>query len=427
MRLAWCELLLLVLLCLTPARPAGAELPRSGAVEARPKLYLSCAGECFVDFLKQELDYFDFARDPLDADHVIVVSRQPNGQGGVCFTVRLTASGDGSGSSMSDEVTFPAGTASAELRAAVLQAILRVLYGRLAGTPQARAFELSLAGRDGPGLESLPDPWNYWVLAPEIGGSGEGGSGYHFVELKGALTLRRITDRSKLRLRGSFGQNLNSYVLESGERVSATVGSWDSRLLLAKSWLRHFGAGVTVVGRGSEFENLEGHFHGGPLLEANFFPYEENASRQLRLAYQVGPWANWYFEPNQAALEQELRAYHALSLVVDLNQRWGSVQWLVQGNQFLDDPSLFRLSTGGNLAIRLARGLAFIVGGEAAWVRDLVNLRGREVTDLELLLWTAQQPTDFTIEGEVSLGYTFGSRHDTIVNPRLERIDVAEE
>jgi hypothetical protein len=245
--------------------------------------------------------------------------------------------------------------------------------------------------------------------------------------LRGALTVRRITDSSKLRLRGSFGQDLNSYVLESGERVSATVGSWDTRLLLAKSWARHFGLGTVVVGRGSEFENLRGHVHGGPLFEANFFPYEENASRQLRLAYQIGPWSNWYFEPNQAGLDQELRSYHALSLVVDLNQKWGSAQWLVQWNQFLDDPSQFRLSTGGNLAIRLTRGLAFNVGGQAAWVRDLVNLRGREITDLELLLWTAQQPTDFTISGELSLSYTFGSRHDTIVNPRLERIDVDEE
>jgi len=405
-------------------------MPKAPAeAEARPKLFLSCAGDCFVDYLKQELSYFDFCRDPHDADFVVVISEQPNGQGGLRLFVRLleTEEQPGSDRSLRDEVTFPAGTASVERRAALLQTVYRVLYARLLGTNHARAFELGLAGRDGSKLSSLRDPWNYWVLAPEVGGSGEGGSGYHFIELWGALTIRRITSSSKFRLRGSFGQDLNSYVLESGERVSATVGSYGARLLLAKSWRRHFGLGAVTVVRGSEFENLRGHLHAGPLLELNLFPYEENASRQLRLAYQVGPWANWYFEPNQAGLEQELRSYHALSLVVDLNQKWGSAQWLVQWNQFLDDPTQFRLSTGGNLAIRLTRGLAFTVGGQAAWVRDLINLRGREITDLELLLWTAQQPTDFTITGEFGLSYTFGSRHDTIVNPRLERIDVDEE
>jgi hypothetical protein len=424
---------------MAPARRSrAADTPRPAAIverppeastsgtapSARPQLYLSCATECFSDFLKQELDYFDFARDPYDATYVIVISQQPNGQGGVTFTVRLTERGATAEpvSKREETLSLPAGTAPHDARAGVLQAIYRLLYERLAQTIHARAFELSLEGRDGAGLAGVPDPWDYWVLAPELGGSGEGGSGYHFIELKGALTIRRITERSKVRLRGSFGQNLNSYVLETGERVSATVGYWDTRLLLGRSWHRHFAAGAVIVGRGSEFENLRGHFHGGPLLEANLFP-----SRQLRLAYQAGPWANWYYEPNVADLERELRPYHALSLVTDLNQRWGSAQWLVQWNQFLDDPSLFRLSTGGNLAIRLTRGLAFVVGGEAAWVRDLVNLRGREVTDLELLLWTTQQPTDFEIEGSLSLSYTFGSQHDTVVNPRLERVDVSEE
>jgi hypothetical protein len=49
------------------------------------------------------------------------------------------------------------------------------------------------------------------------------------------------------------------------------------------------------------------------------------------------------------------------------------------------------------------------------------------VTDVELLLWTVEQPTDFTFELEFSFTYTFGSTHNTIVNPRFDRVDLEED
>ncbi|HEY0714446.1 MAG TPA: hypothetical protein VGF45_17310, partial [Polyangia bacterium] len=89
--------------------------------------------------------------------------------------------------------------------------------------------------------------------------------------------------------------------------------------------------------------------------------------------------------------------------------------------------ALYRLSVGANLAIQISEGLSFSIEGEAALARDLVNLRGRQVTDVELLLWTAQQPTGHTFELGVGLTYTFGSVHNDIVNPRFGRVDLQEE
>lgn len=407
---------------------ASAERP-SGVAD-RPSLYLSCATDCYASFLKQQLDYFDFARDPHDATFIAIVTRQTSSDGGTKLTVQLHGVlGESSGATadLQEAVSFPREAPIEDIRQALLQTIFRLLYARLAGTPHARAFSFSLPHRDGRTLSSLPDPWDYWVLTPEVSGFIDAGAAYHFIEIATALTVRRITEQSKFRWRNAFANDVNSYVLSSGERVSGSVSRWDSRLLLARSVHKQFSLGAAIAARGSQFENLAAHFHGGPLLEWNFFPYSENATRQLRLAYQIGPWVNYYIEPNQAGLDRELRAYHALSVVLDINRHWGSVQWLVQANQFLDDPALYRLSTGGNLAIRLARGLALAAEGRAAWVQDLINLRGRPIQDLELLLWTVQQDTDFMLQAELSLSYTFGSRHDTIVNPRFERIDVDEE
>lgn len=96
-------------------------------------------------------------------------------------------------------------------------------------------------------------------------------------------------------------------------------------------------------------------------------------SRQLRLAYQVGPWANAYRERNRDGRLGEVRPYHALSVITDLNRAWGSVQWVGQVNGFLDDPALYRLSAGATSSLRLHEGLALNLEGKAAHVRDLVN------------------------------------------------------
>jgi hypothetical protein len=57
----------------------------------------------------------------------------------------------------------------------------------------------------------------------------------------------------------------------------------------------------------------------------------------------------------------------------------------------------------------------------------MINVRGRAVTDTELLLDVAQLPTSYTAELELGITYTFGSVHSTIVNPRFGRLDLQED
>jgi hypothetical protein len=214
---------------------------------------------------------------------------------------------------------------------------------------------------------------------------------------------------------------------ECGELQHGTVRGLDTRGLFAYSAGKSWGLGAVAVARTNEYENLESHFHAGPLVEFNVFPYTENAFAQLRLAYQAGPWVNRYLEPNVVGKLGDARMYYALSLIVDANQPWGSVQWAVQGNQFLDDADKFRLGAGAVLTLRVVEGLALAFEGQGAWVRDQVALRGRVITERELTLWTAEQATNFTFEGNLALVYTFGSAHATIVNPRFARVDLDEE
>ena len=395
------------------------------AAPPRPKIFLQCPQTCFESYLHEELSYFDFVRATDLADITLVVVRHPAGNGGERFTVRVTQTA----TPIETTRTFTA-TASAtddDKRSELVQVALRALHAALQTTHHERAFQLRMPERDVEALSRRDDPWDYWVLAPELNGAADGEAGHYWAELTGALTVRRITAASKLRIRGSYTRSLSGYDLEEEGWLRGDIYGWDTRGLYALSLGRHWALGVTATTKVSELENLEGHVHSGPIAEANLFPYAESQRRQLRAAYQVGAWHNAYFEPNEAALTHETRAYHALSLIADINEPWGSVQWIGQLNSFVATPELYRLSTGAIITLELWRGLAFSLEGEAAYVRDLINLRGRAITDAELILWTAQQRTDYTFDAGVSFVYTFGSVHNTIVNPRFARVDVEEE
>jgi hypothetical protein len=398
------------------------------AQPARPTLFLSCASECFETYLKQELSYFDFTNHPDRASVNLVVSRQPAGHGGELFTVNMATSGHTIGPLPAPATfTIERSAQPDHVRHQLLQALLRVLYAGLRGTVYDAAFSLSVPRRDGDRLSALADRWDYWTFMPQLNASGEGGSGYYFISATAGVTARRITDDIKVRLRGNYNRSWNGFRPEGETLKHGTISGWDARGLFAYSLGRFWGLGTVAAVRANQFENLESHVHAGPLAEYNVFPYSENAFAQLRVAYQAGVWTNRYLEPNVAGKLGESRGYHALSLIVDANQPWGSVQWAMQGNQFLDDPDKFRLSAGAVLTLRVVEGVALAFEGQGAWVKDQIGLRGRVITERELTLWTAEQATNFTFEGKLALVYTFGSVHNTIVNPRFARVDLDEE
>lgn len=420
---------------LAPTSPGHAPALRAGAQASpasarRLRLFLSCPSECFEDYLRQELSYFDVVRDPhLEDVLTLLIVRQPSANGGERFSVSLHPPGSSAPSPRALPSSFVGAPGDTEhaLRQRLLQLALRALHAELAGSVHDLAFELRLAPRAAESLDQVSDPWDFWVFAPELRGNTEAESGRYFAELSSALNVWRITEATKLRLSATHTISVNGFRLEDDSRVRSRIDQWQLRALHAFSLGEHWAVGSVAEARRSDYENLDLQVHYGPLIEFNVFPYSDNASRQLRLAYQLGPWINWYAEPNQQGRLRELLPYQALSVIADVNQPWGSWQWIGQLNSFPSRPEKYRLSTGVTLALRLVEGLAVTLTGEAAMVRDLINLRGRSITDRELLLDTAQLPTSYTAVLELGITYTFGSVHNTIVNPRFARVDLQED
>jgi hypothetical protein len=430
-------------------------LAGSAHAEARsPRIFLSCPQSCFEPYLKQELNYFDVVRDRHEADFLLLIVRQRAAGGGERITLTvllqplpLADLSPPSGTpvrarhgevrrqnavaparpSYTRELYSPPGAPAELTRKMLLGAVVGALFVELADTEHQSAFSVVLKRRNGRELSQIDDPWDYWTVTPATDGNVELGRGFHFAYLDSSLTLRRTTDKDKLRLRGSYSRQFSRFHLEDGSNVRGDVYGWAGRALYARSLGKHWALGSAGTVASREYENLKTHTHFGPVLELNIFPYDRNASEQLRMAYQAGVWTNWYFEPNVAGRMRESRHYQALTMIADLNQRWGTVQLAVQLNSFLNEPKLARLASTASLNLQLFEGFALNLLGGASWIGDQISLRRHPLSDVELLLATAQQPTDYSVTFEFGFSYTFGSVHNTIVNPRFGRLDLEED
>lgn len=428
--------------------------PAARAASRTPRLFLSCPQTCFEPYLKQELSYFDIVRDRHEADFTVLVIRQRAAGGGERITltlyletraapdaptprgapVRARRDDDGHLDGLDSlrvahkrELYSPPGATAEQTRRLLLGAVLSALFAELVDTEHEAAFSVGLKRRGGVSLSTLDDPWDYWTIAPATQGNIELGRGFHFILVDSSLTFRRITDTDKIRVRGSYSRQLSQFRLENGSNVRGDVYTWGARALYARSLGQRWALGSAGTIAAKEYENLKAHTHFGPVLELNIFPYVRNASEQLRAAYQAGVWTNWYFEPNVSGKTREILPYQALTLIADMNQRWGTVQLALQLNSFVNEPKLARLAGTAGLNLQLFEGMALNLVGNAAWIGDQISLRQRPLTDVELLLGTAQQATNYSVTFEFGFSYTFGSVHNTIVNPRFGRLDLEED
>lgn len=400
----------------------------AGAEPERPRLFLQCRQECFENFLRQRLSYFDLVRNPQQADFTVLVVPQVGASGGLRRTVSIVRRSDPPLAPVPPvEAHTPPGATVETQREALLDAIRAALYRALLDTEHQGAFRLSLPARDGNALSRLDDPWDYWVLSAALVANGGATSEFHEVQLLSSLGARRITDSDKLRLSIGYKRRFSRYVLDEEPDARVDVAGWTGRALYARSLGSRWAAGSTFVAASDDYENIAAHFHYGPVIEFNVFPYAHNAVAQLRTAYQAGVWVNWYEEVSILGELRELRPYHALTVIADMNHAWGSFQLGTQLNSFIDDPALLRLSGVVQLNVRVLDGLSISAQLEGAWIRDQIAVRRRSPSDVDRLLGTTRVPSAFGVSCDVGLSYTFGSVHNTLVNPRFGRLDLEDE
>ncbi|MCX6565216.1 MAG: hypothetical protein NTW38_02130 [Candidatus Aminicenantes bacterium] len=383
--------------------------------KSAPRVYLDF-GDGDADFIRTEIPFVNYVRDRLEADVHVLVTTQVTGSGGTEFTMAFIGRGDYA--SVSGNLVYASAKTDTEdeIRKGYVSVLKMGLIPYVARTPIRDLLTIEYKEKIQP--TDVVDPWKFWVFSLSVGGELHHESQAKSQMLWFNASANKITPDLKIRLGLStfFARDEFQYdekLIESDSREFNLAG------LFTKSLGEHWSAGIYVSAGSSTYGNLLSKISPAPVVEYNIFPYSESTRRQLRLMYKVGFDFVRYREETIYDKTKENLLGEALSATAAIKEPWGTLEASLEGSHFFHDRKKNRLEFNAEAAVRILKGLDFLVDLHYERVRDQLSLAKGDRSLAEILLRRKELATDYNLGLEVGLSYTFGSIFSNVVNPRF--------
>lgn len=418
------RLLVLVCLLLGQVAVAGAQ-PQADppATGGRLRVYLDCF-DCFQTYLRDEIEWVDFVRQPQDADVHLLSSSSDTGGGGEELVLRFVGMGRFDGVNHELRVISMVNETENLRRESVYRTVIVGLLDYLAHAGLPVGLEVSVDIPETLGLEATPvdDPWNLWVFGLSVDGSIEAEESAREVQWNGGFSGDRVTDQWKISFGVDVEQQHQTFNLDEEDEEPFEVDRREQSLdwFVAKSLGPHWSIGIDGRVESSTFDNTAFSFSTAPAIEFSVFPYTDYATRQFVLQYEAGIQRVKYREITLFDKFEETLWQHQLSASFDQRQPWGSLSAGLEWSQYLHELGLYRLEVDGELDLRITRGLSLEVEGNASRIRDQISLPRRDATSEEVLLELRELQSGYDVRFSIGISYSFGSLFNNVVNPRFD-------
>ncbi len=406
----------LFLAVLVEAPLAAAQAPNG---TTRLRVYLDC--DCFQSFLRDEIDWADFVRQPQDADVHVLSRSSETGGGGRELVLRLVGAGRMAGESAELRVLSQTAEPENLRRANVLRTITAGLLAFMARDGLPAGLAVDVRAPASAALDTGPprDPWNLWVFRVSTGASLEAEESNRESSWNVNLSADRVTERWKLAFGGRIDEERETFDLDEDDPFEVTRRERRADWFVARGLGPHWSLGFDGEVESSTFGNTRFSVQAAPAVEFSLFPYRDYATRQFVVQYQLGMERAEYNETTLFGKLDETLARHELSANLDQRQPWGSVEAGVELSQYLHDTTKYRLEVDGELSLRVVRGLSVNMFGSASRIRDQLSLPRRAASPEEVLLELRELQSGYDLSISFSVSYSFGSLFNNVVNPRF--------
>jgi hypothetical protein len=270
--------------------------------------------------------------------------------------------------------------------------------------------------------EEVVDKWNYWVFELQTSPRFNSEKSWSRLIFSNEINISRVTPDIKFELRMNQNQNRQRFTGDDGAETTYIRKNNRADGLLVKSLNNHWSAGLTWQIESSTNSNYDLNAQIMPAIEYDIYPYEAATHRQLRILYGAGYQYSNYIDTTITNQVKENLFKQELRFAYQVQEKWGSVNVSLTGSNYFHDWSKNRLELNGVINLRIIKGLRLSVNGGIAYINDQLNLIKGNLTEAERLLRLKEQATNFSIQGGLSLTYTFGSIYNNVVNPRFERM-----
>ncbi len=173
--------------------------------------FLDC-WDCDFTFVRQELEFVSFVRDPKPADVHILSSSQRTGSGGEKFFLNFI----GLNTFQGQDYEYQYMADQSETRDEVRQGLLKIIKtGVLQYYSQTGFFErvkIHLEDtREMTATEIVEDPWKKWVFSIEAGGNLQQEESQDELSLGTELRIQKVTKDWKTRIEGDYNLDHENY------------------------------------------------------------------------------------------------------------------------------------------------------------------------------------------------------------------------
>ena len=419
-----CFHILIVLSALIPFKAVCQETDTISVMRKdAPQLYFDC-DFCNVSFYKQQLPFINFVRDRRMADIYLLITINTTGSKGMLYKLFLIGEKKFSGQNDTLQFEAPANMASADIRDGILNQLKTGLLKYIVQTKLADHINYTVDLPDEKlSAEKVKDKWNLWTfnINTDFFGSGNSYSKTYNINYFGSAN--RTTEKMKTETGGWYNMNQQEYKINDTTTVKGFQSNSGMYHFIAFSLGKHFAFGQFSTYFKSSQQNLNHSISYYPGIEYNFFPYGEASRRQLRVIYRIGARYQQYNERTIYNKTQEWYGLHAFVLQYSQIEKWGSVNISAGGWHYLNYAKNFSASIYPSISFNPLKGLKVNLWCGFQMVNDQFFLRASDVSPEEILLNQVNLKTDFNFNVGAGIGYTFGSRYNSIVNVRFDLSD----
>lgn len=386
-----------------------------------PYVYLDCR-RCDYNFIRTEIGFVNYVRDPEQADIHVFVTDEGTAGGGREYQFTFIGRELFSGIDYTMRHYVAPNTTNAEQREAIKRFLTMGFASFMLQTPLGCNFTIVYEDTTiARGNIEKKDPWDHWIFQSYVGGINlELESSQRRFNSRWGIFADRVTEEWKFRLRPYF--NYNTVYIQpsaSADPVTSRQHRHGIDSYAIKSLTDHWSAGLfgtyfTASGRNIRHEVLL-----SPGIEYSLFPYREATRRAITLTYQVGYGYYDYYDETIFSKTEESLFNHQLKGMVNIQQPWGSIEGGMVGSNYLHDFARHRIEFYGQASARLFEGFALSFQAEYEVIRDQLALPRGEASIEDILLRQRELATDYSLSATIAITYTFGSRYTNIVNTRF--------
>ena len=382
------------------------------------KLFLKCS--CDSNYIRDQINYIDYVRDQEDANIILEVYGDPNGNRGK-YSIYFIGKNNFIG--MDDKLSFESHPkmTNDEIRSGLKDKIQTGILKYLVKTTDINDLNISITKPEINiyDYDSLiVDKWKNWIFEISASGYYEKESSRKVNDFNGRFEVNRYTEDWRIETTLRFFKRIEEFLSENNNFKSSRVykGAYGK---IVRSISDHWSTGIFYGLSEDSYENIKFSNNFSPAIEYSIFPYKDVVRREMVLEYKIGYRKNNYQSKTIYGKNDEFLGTHSFAFKTRYRQNWGDIYSRFSFFTYLHDNSKNRLTFDNYLNIRIFEGFSLRLGAEIRFIRDQINLAAGQASIEDLLLQQRSIATDFYNEFRLGLTYTFGSAFNNIINTRL--------